>query len=78
MAAFCCFRFRQKKKQDRERIFVECDSPDPETIQFYSTTGKTLQTPSSTSTRSPGFPGLGLGDVFAPFGGSKLSNLLCH
>ncbi|KAM3155439.1 hypothetical protein ABEW05_004068 [Botrytis cinerea] len=69
MAAFCCFRFRQKKKQDRERIFVECDSPDPETIQFYSTTGKTLQTPSSTSTRSPGFPGLGLGDVFAPFGG---------
>ncbi|TGO61297.1 hypothetical protein BCON_0028g00120 [Botryotinia convoluta] len=69
MAAFCCFRFRQKKKQDRERMFAEPESPDPETIQFYSTTGKTLQTPSSTSTRSPGFSGLGLGDVFAPFGG---------
>ncbi|TGO22012.1 hypothetical protein BPAE_0187g00010 [Botrytis paeoniae] len=69
MAAFCCFRFRQKKKQDRERMFAEPESPDPETIQFYSTTGKTLQTPGSTSTRNPGFSGLGLGDVFAPFGG---------
>ncbi|KAF7916701.1 hypothetical protein BELL_0864g00010 [Botrytis elliptica] len=69
MAAFCCFRFRQKKKQDRERMFADRESPDPETIQFYSTTGKTLQTPSSTSTRSPGFSGLGLGDVFAPFSG---------
>ncbi|TEY40854.1 hypothetical protein BOTCAL_0417g00100 [Botryotinia calthae] len=69
MAAFCCFRFRQKKKQDRNRMFAGRDSPDPETIQFYSTTGMTLQTPSRTSTRSPGFSGLGLGDVFAPFGG---------
>ncbi|KAF5870651.1 uncharacterized protein Bfra_009198 [Botrytis fragariae] len=74
MAAFCCFRFRQKKKQDRERMFAEPESPDPETIQFYSTTGKTLQTPSSTSTRSPGFSGLGLGDVFAPFGGRARTN----
>ncbi|KAF7945563.1 hypothetical protein EAE96_010330 [Botrytis aclada] len=64
MAAFCCFRFRQKKKQDRERMFAEPESPNPETIQFYTTTGKTLQTPSSTSTRFSG-----LGDVFAPFGG---------
>ncbi|TGO63810.1 hypothetical protein BOTNAR_0095g00080 [Botryotinia narcissicola] len=69
MAAFCCFRFRQKKKQDRERMFAEPEIPDLETIQFYSTTGKTLQTPSSKSTRSPGLSGLGLGDVFAPFGG---------
>ncbi|KAF7934033.1 uncharacterized protein EAE97_008393 [Botrytis byssoidea] len=69
MAAFCCFRFRQKKKQDRERMFAEPESSDLETIQFYSTTGKTLQTPSSKSTRSPGLSGLGLGDVFAPFGG---------
>ncbi|KAJ8061440.1 hypothetical protein OCU04_009259 [Sclerotinia nivalis] len=73
MAAFCCFRFRQKKKQDRERMFAESESPDPETIQFYTTTGKTLQTPSSTRTsRSPsggfsGLGGLGLGDVFASF-----------
>ncbi|TGO90400.1 hypothetical protein BPOR_0066g00100 [Botrytis porri] len=74
MAAFCCFRFRQKKKQDRERMFAEPESPDPETIQFYSTTGKTLQAPSSTSTRSPGFSGLGLGDVFAPFGERARAN----
>ncbi|ESZ90510.1 hypothetical protein SBOR_9111 [Sclerotinia borealis F-4128] len=79
MAAFCCFRFRQKKKQERERMFAEPESPDPETIQFYSTTGKALQTPSSTRTsRSPsggfgGLGGLGLGDVFAPFGGRTRS-----
>ncbi|CAD6451229.1 ff38a728-af88-4838-9d06-43d5c3e830fc [Sclerotinia trifoliorum] len=79
VAAFCCFRFRQKKKQDRERMFAEPESPNPETIQFYTTTGKTLQTPSSTRTsRNPsggfsGLGGLGLGDVFASFGGKSRS-----
>lgn len=59
-------------------MFVEPESPDLETIQFYSTTGKTLQSPSSKGTRSPGFSGLGLGDVFAPFGGSKLFGFICR
>lgn len=46
-------------------MFAEPDGSDPETIQFYTTTGKSLQTPSSTRTsRSPNnFAGF-----FAPVG----------
>lgn len=51
-------------------MFAEPESPDTETIQFYTTTGKTLQTPSSTRTSRTSSGGF-LGDVFAPFGGSE-------
>ncbi|KAB8292097.1 hypothetical protein EYC80_007842 [Monilinia laxa] len=72
MAVFCCFRFRQKKKQAKEKMFAEPESPDAETVQFYSTNGKTLQSP-RTKKKSKSSSGgeLVLGDDLTPFGGRK-------
>ncbi|QSZ33243.1 hypothetical protein DSL72_002831 [Monilinia vaccinii-corymbosi] len=81
MAAFCYFRFRQKKKQDREMMFEDAESPDPDEIQFFTTTGKTLPSPITTKTSKipsgSGLAGMGLGDVFAPLGG-KARNSSTH
>ncbi|KAG4030215.1 hypothetical protein MFRU_013g02330 [Monilinia fructicola] len=77
MAVFCGFRFRQKKKQAREKMFAEPESPDAETIQFYSTNGKMLQSRTKKMSKSSGSGGGGrggklvLGDGLAPFGGRK-------
>ncbi|RAL59114.1 hypothetical protein DID88_006760 [Monilinia fructigena] len=73
MAVFCCFRFRQKRKQARERTFAEPESPDAETVQFYSTNGKVLQSPRTKrkSKSSGGGGGLVLGDGLPPLDGRK-------
>lgn len=81
MAVFCGFRFRQKKKQAREKMFAEPESPDAETIQFYSTNGKMLQSRTKKMSKSSGSGGGGrggklvLGDGLAPFGGSEFFSL---
>ncbi|KAM3086824.1 hypothetical protein ACMFMF_000761 [Clarireedia jacksonii] len=58
--AFCCFRRRQKKKQNSQ--FIEPTSP---AFTFFNPAGKVIQTPSSADTKRRSV----LGDVFAPFGG---------